>query len=104
MLHARIEISEGLEGEPLVLACFELGDAQITASAHAIAVTAGERFRTASLSVDDTLELRELTALVEELRDLARRPGINTVVLRPARLSAYHHAVAHFVQTRDEAE
>jgi hypothetical protein len=54
--------------------------------------------------VDEVLELRELTALVEELRDLALRPGISTVVLRPARLSAYRHAVAHFVETRDEAE
>ena len=83
MLHARIDISEGLDGEPVVLACFDLGDAEIAASAHAVAVTSGERFRTASLSVDDVLELRELTALVEELRDLALRPGISTVVLAP---------------------
>ena len=104
MLHARIDISEGLDGERVVLACFDLDDAEIAASAHAVAVTSGERFRTASLSVDDVLELRELTALVEELRDLAWRPGISTVVLRPARLSAYRDAVAHFVETRDEAE
>ena len=103
MLHPRIEISEGLDGEPVVLACFDLGDAEIAASAHAIAVTAGERFRTASLSVDDVLELRELTALSEELRGLAERPGISTVVLRPARLLAYRRAVAHFVETREEA-
>jgi hypothetical protein len=104
MLHTRIDISEGPDGEPVVLACFDLGDAEIAASAHAVAVTSGERFRTASLSVDDVLELRELTALVEELRDLALRPGISTVVLRPARLSAYRHAVAHFVETREDAE
>jgi hypothetical protein len=102
MLHSRIDISESLDGEPVVLACFDLGDAEIAASAHA--VTAGERFRNASLSVDDVLELRELTALVEDLRELALRPGISTVVLRPARLSAYRHAVAHFVETREEAE
>jgi hypothetical protein len=104
MLRARIDISKDLDGEPVVLACFDLGDAEIAASAHAIAVTAGERFRTASLSVDDVLELRELTALSEELRDLAERPGISTVVLRPARLSAYRHAVAHFVETREQAD
>jgi hypothetical protein len=75
VLHARIDISKGLDGEPVVLACFDLGDAEIAASAHAVAVTSRERFRTASLSVDDVLELRELTALVEELRDLARRPA-----------------------------
>ena len=103
-MHARIDISEGPDGEQVVLACFDLGDAEIAASAHAVAVTSGERFRTASLSVDDVLELRELTALVEELRDLALRPGISTVVLRPARLSAYRDAVAGFVESRDEAE
>jgi hypothetical protein len=99
MLHARIDISEGLDDEPVVLACFDLGDAEIAASAHAVAVTAGERFRTASLSVDDVLELRELTALADELRDLALRPGISTVVLCPARLSAYRHAIAHFIES-----
>ena len=104
MLHARIDISEGLDGEPVVLACFDLGDAEIAASAHAVAVTSGARFRTASLSVDDVIELRELTALAEELRDLALRPGISTVVLRPARLSAYRDAVARFVETREGAE
>ena len=103
MLHARIDVSDGLE-EPVVLACFELGDAEIAAAAHAVAVTSHERFRSASLSVDDVLEVRELTALVEELRNLALRPGIGTVVLRPARLSALRHAVAYFVETRDEAD
>jgi hypothetical protein len=104
MLHTRIDISQGVEGEPVVLACFDLGDAEIAASAHAVAVMSRERFRTASLSVDDVLELRELTAIVEELRDLALRPGISTVVLRPARLTAYRDAVAWFVESRDEAE
>ena len=63
-----------------------------------------ERYRTAELSVDDVLELRELTALSDELADLALRPGMQTVVLRPARLTVYRDAVAHFIETRDEAE
>jgi hypothetical protein len=50
------------------------------------------------------LEFRELTALADELADLARRAGTRTVVLRPARLSAYRNAVARFVETRDDAE
>ena len=104
MPRPRIDISQGLDGELVVLACFDLGDEQIAASSHAVAATAAERFRAASMSVDDVLELRELTALSEELRDLAERPGISTVVLRPARLSAYRDAVARFVATRDEAE
>jgi hypothetical protein len=104
MWRSRIDISQGLDGEPVVLACFDLGGEEIAASAHAVAATATERFRTASMSVDEVLEFRELTALADELADLARRPGMRTVVLRPARLSAYRTAVARFVDTRDNAE
>jgi len=50
------------------------------------------------------LELRELTALADELADLALRQGMRTVVLRPARLTAYRDAVAYFVESRDSAE
>jgi|SRR5512132_4384829 hypothetical protein len=104
MLHPHIDISYGLDGEPVVLACFDLGEEQIAASSRAVAATAAARFRSASMSVDDVLEFRELTALADELADLALRPGIRTVVLRPARLSAYRDAVARFVETREEAE
>ena len=75
MWRSRIDISQGLDGEPVVLACFDLGGEEIAASAHAVAATATERFRTASMSVDEVLEFRELTALADELADLARRPG-----------------------------
>jgi hypothetical protein len=104
MLHPRIDISQGLEGEPVVLACFDLGEDDLAASSHAVAATAAERFRSATMSVDDVLEFRELTALADELADLALRPGIRTVVLRPARLSVYRDAVARFTETRDDAE
>jgi hypothetical protein len=104
MVNAHIDISRGLDGEPVVLACFDLGEAELSASAHAVAAASAERFRVAELSADDVLELRELTALTDELADLALRPGIRTVVLRPARLSAYRTAVAHFIESRDEAD
>src|ERR671910_3120594 len=103
MLRAHIDISRGLDGEPVVLACFDLGEDQLAASAHAVAATA-ERFRSAEMSVDDVIVLRELTALADELADLALRPGLRTVVLRPARLTVYRDAVARFVESRDEAE
>ena len=99
-----MDISQGPDGAPVVLACFDLGKEELAACAHAVAATTAERFRSASMSVDDALELRELTALADELADLARAPGMRTVVLRPARLSACHHAVARFVETRDDAE
>jgi hypothetical protein len=103
MVNAHIDISQGLDGEPVVLACFDLGEEQLGASAHAVAASA-ERFRTAEMSVDDVIELRELTALSDELADLALRPGMRTVVLRPARLTVFRDAVARFVESRDEAE
>ena len=102
MQHAHVDISEGLDGEPVVFACFDLTEEQIAASTHAIAVTASERFRSTDMSADDVLELRELTALSDELGELVS--GMRTVVLRPARLSVYRDAVAHFVDSRDDTE
>jgi hypothetical protein len=104
MLHSRIDISRGLEGEPVVLACFDLGGEEIAAASHAVAAMAAERFRLADMSVDDVLELRELTALADELADPSSPPGARTLVLRPARLSSLRDSVARFVETRDEAE
>ncbi len=104
MLHARIDSTQGLDGEPVVLAVFDLGQQEIGAAAHAVRVMAAERFRTASMTVDDVLELRELTALADELSDHARHEGMRTLVMRPARLSAWRHALEYFVTSRDEAE
>jgi hypothetical protein len=104
MPHPRIDISQGLDGEPVVLACLDLDEHQVAASSHAVAASATQRFRMASMSVDDVLEFRQLTALADELADLALRPGMRTVVLAPARLSAYRDAVTWFVETRDDAE
>src|ERR687894_517325 len=103
MVNAHVDISQGLDGESVVLACFDLGDEDLAASARAVAAAA-DRFRVAELSVDDVIELRELTALSDELGDLALRPGMRTVVLRPARLTVYRDAVARFIESRDEAE
>ena len=102
MLNARIDISYDVEGEPIVLACFDLAAEQVAAAAHAVAAMSAERYRTVSMSVDDVLELRELTALTDELTHPG--PEMRTLVLRPARLSALRHSVAGFVESRDEAE
>jgi hypothetical protein len=104
MVNAHIDISQGLDGEPVVLACFDLAEEQLGAAAHAVAAGSGEQYRTAEMTVDDVLELRELTALTDELADLALRPGMCTVVLRPARLSVFRTAIARFVDTRDGAD
>jgi hypothetical protein len=104
MLNARIDIADRPDGEHIVLACFDLSPEQIAASSHAVAAMAAERFRSVSMSVDDVLELRELTVLADELADPSAEPGMRTLVLRPARLSALRDSVARFVETRDEAE
>jgi hypothetical protein len=102
MERARIDISQDLDGDLVVHACFDLSQDQIAASARAVAATAAERFRTTELSADDVVELRELTTLADELGELTA--GASTVVLRPARLSAFRDAVIRFVDTREQAE
>ena len=104
MHHARIDITQGLDGEAVVLACFDLGADEIGASAHAVKTVAGERYRNHEMSVDDVLELRELTALTDELADHLQAEGIRTLVMRPSRLNAWRDALTHFVESRDEAE
>jgi hypothetical protein len=114
MQHAHIDISTGLDGEPVVLACFGLRENEVAAAGRAVAATAAERYRTPRISADDVLELRELTALADELEHepppVDPAPGIEpgqairTLVFRPARLSALRDAVAAFVDSRDDAE
>jgi peptidoglycan/xylan/chitin deacetylase (PgdA/CDA1 family) len=102
MERARIDISQDLDGNPVVYACFDLAPEQIAAAAHAVAATAAERFRITELSADEVLELRELTALADELGELTG--GASTVVLRPARLSTLLDAVSRFVESREQAD
>jgi hypothetical protein len=102
MERARVDISQDLDGNPVVYACFDLAPEQISAAAHAVATVAGERFRTTEMSADDVLEFRDLTALADELGELTT--GASTVVLRPARLSTLLDAVTRFVESRERAE
>lgn len=101
MERQHVDISRDLEGDPVVHACFDLSEAEIGASAHAVARSA-DRFRNAEMSADEVLALRELTALADELGELAG--GAGTIVMRPARLNAYSAALGAFVESRDEAE
>jgi hypothetical protein len=102
MEHARVDISQDLDGHPVVYACFDLAPEQIAAAAHAVAATAAERFRVPEVSADEVLELRELTALADQLGELT--DGASTLALRPARLSALLGSVSRFVESREQAE
>jgi hypothetical protein len=104
MNHARIDMTQGLDGEAVVLACFDLGAEEIAASAHAVGTMARERFVNHEMTTDDVLELRELTALTDELADQVQTEGIRTLVMRPSRLNAWRDALTHFVESRDAAE
>ena len=104
MNHARIDITQGLDGEAVVLAVFDLGAEEIAASAHAVRTVSRERFANAEMSIDDELEFRELTALADELAKHVSQQGIRTLVMRPSRLNAWKDALTHFVESRDEAE
>ena len=104
MEHARIDITAGLDGEAVVLAVFDLGEEEISASAYAVQIITTERYRNVEMSIDDVLEFRELTALADELADHSIQQGMRTIVMRPSRLNAWHHSLTHFVESRDEAE
>lgn len=102
MERQHIDITQDLEGEPVVHAVFDLREEEIRASAHAVAASCAERFRNEELSGDDVVEFRELTALADELRELVG--GAGTIVMRPARLNAYRAGLGTFVESRDESE
>ena len=102
MERAHVDITRDLEDEPVVHAVFDLREEEIGASAHAVAASIAERFRNEELSADDVVEFRELTALADELSELAG--GAGTIVMRPARLNAYRNALLIFVESRDEAD
>src|SRR3954462_10436061 len=105
MINTRVDASTGLDGEPVVLACFDLDGPDVAAVAHAVKAVSADRYRVPGLSTDDVLELRELTALADELTSLtALEEGFRTLVMRPARLTACRDALAAYVDLRDEAE
>jgi hypothetical protein len=102
MERVHIDISQDLDGDVVVHACFDLSPEELAAAAHAVAAITSERFRMSEMSSDEVLELREQTALADELAELTG--GASTVVLKPARLSALRDAVGGFVESREQAE
>jgi hypothetical protein len=85
MRNAHIDISRGLDGERVVLACFDLREDELAAAARAVAATAADRYRTPRISADEVLELRELTALKDELEDGTRAAEPDQGMVEPDR-------------------
>jgi hypothetical protein len=104
MLRGRIDISRDLDGGAVVLACVDLVEEDVRASAHAVRATVEERFRVPAISADDVLELRELTGLADELGAPGVEGAVRTLVMGPPRLKVYREAVTAFVDSRDQAD
>jgi hypothetical protein len=104
MLNARIDTTKDLDGHAVVLACFDLTETEAGAAAHVVSAVRAERYRTSEMSTDDVLEMRELTAIADELGHVAAVGAASSLVLPPARLTALRHALEAFVSGRDEAE
>ena len=104
MRNPRIDTTSGDDGNPVVLACFDLSGAQSGAAAHAVAAVSVERYRTAAMTADEVLTMRELTVLADALTELAREEALQPVRMPPARVSALRDALAEFVEGREGAE
>ena len=91
MHNARIDSTQDLEGQWVVSACFDLGAEEVEAAVHAVRTIGSERYRIADLS-----------AIADELAEPGA--GMRTVVLSPARLATFRHAVDGFVETRTYAD
>ena len=104
MERAHIDISTDLDGEAVVHACFDLSEAEIS-RLRRMPFAPARRIASAPRAclADEVLELRELTVLADDLGESSS--GVRAqLVLRPARLSAYRHAITRFVESRDEAD
>jgi hypothetical protein len=104
MLRGRIDSSRNVDGEVVVLACLDLGEEEVRASAHAVRAYVEERFRVPAISGDDVVVLRELTGLEDELGEPGPEGAVRTLVFSPARLNFYRDALTGFVVSRDEAD
>jgi hypothetical protein len=104
MLRGRIDISRDLDGDVVVLACIDLAEEEVRASAHAVRAIVEERYRVPAISGDDVVELRELTGLADELGEPGPEGAARTLVFKPARLNLYREALIGFVDSRDEAD
>ena len=96
MLHHHIEVGSDAEGHRSVSATFDLGPEQAGAAAHAVRVIRDVRYRTAEMSADDVLAMRDMTSLADELADLQALDGRSHVTASVARLGVLRGALEEF--------
>jgi hypothetical protein len=102
MVNAEIRTLHDPDGTPVCNAAFDLSAEQLTAAARACGDVRVERHRGETLDTDQTLALRELTGVCDELHRLEEAGGHATVVLPLARLVALHDALHDWVVARTE--
>jgi hypothetical protein len=96
MLHHHIEVATDAEGHRSVTATFDLGPEQAGAAAHAVRVIRDVRYRTAEMSADDVLAMRDMTSLADELGDLQALDGRSHVTASVARLGVLRGVLEEF--------
>jgi hypothetical protein len=104
VLRAHIDISRDLDGDTVVLACIDLIEEDVRASAHAVRAVVEQRFRVPAISGSEALELRDLTSLADGLGAPGAQGAVRTLVFGAARLNVLRESLAVFVASRDEAE
>ena len=96
MFPHHIEVGTDAEGHRSVSAVFDLAPDQAGAAAHAVRVVRDIRYRTAVLSVDDVLAMRDMTSLADELGELELLDGRSHVRATVARLGVLRGALEQF--------
>ena len=96
MLPHHIEVGTDAEGHRSVTTTFDLGPEQAGAAAHAVRVIRDVRYRTAEMSADDVLAMRDMTSLADELGDLQALDGRSHVSASVARLGVLRGVLEEF--------
>lgn len=98
MLPHSVDIRAGLDGLPLVTAVFDLTGEQIAACAHALRSVRDARYRTAEMSADDVVAMREMTSLVDELTEHTAHESHARLAMSVARLGVLRGALEDFAR------
>ena len=101
MLPHHVEIRTDADGHPSVEVIFDLTPAQAGAAAHALRVVRDARYRTAELSADDVLAMREMTSLADALGEIETAGGADRVRATVARLGTLRSALEQFAAAED---
>ena len=96
MLPHHIEVGTDAEGLRSVTTTFDLAPEQAGAAAHAVRVIRDVRYRTAEMSADDVLAMREMTSLADELGEREALSGRSHVTATVARLGVLRGALEEF--------